>query len=361
MKTKNSVQDEALDALHGKERAGVAVSMGVGKTLIGLRHIERHYTDTLRVLVVAPKISIFTSWQDDAFKFNLDYLLPHIEFSTYISLVKKDYDYDIIYLDECHSLTDTHLPWLNTYKGMIIGLTGTPPRSDKSTKGWLVARFCPIVYSYIVKSAVNDKILNDYRIIVHKLSLDFLKTMKVQKNGKSWYTSEVSDYTYWSERIENASSKKEKQICTIMLMKALQGFPSKVLLGRKIFESIDDKCIIFTNTHVQADSLCEYSYHSGNPDSEENLKMFKDGKINKLSCVLQLNEGVNIPDLKHGIILHAYANERKTNQRIGRLLRLNPDDVATIHILCYRNTIDEYWVKESLSDLDETKIQYIDE
>ena len=84
--------------------------------------------------------------------------------------------------------------------------------------------------------------------------------------------------------------------------------------------------------------------------------LFKDGKINKLSCVLQLNEGVNIPGLKQGIIMHAYGNERKDSQRIGRLLRLNPDDKAIVHILCYIGTVDEKWVKEALEDFDQSKI-----
>ena len=78
-----------------------------------------------------------------------------------------------------------------------------------------------------------------------------------------------------------------------------------------------------------------------------------------MSCVLQLNEGVTIPNLKEGIILHAYGNERKSNQRIGRLLRLNPDDTAQIHILCYKNTVDEKWVESALQDLDPEKIQYV--
>ena len=126
-----------------------------------------------------------------------------------------------------------------------------------------------------------------------------------------------------------------------------------------MFESISEKCIIFTNSQIQADSMCMYSYHSGNTNSNENLKLFKEGKINKLSCVLQLNEGVNIPNLKHGIIMHAYGNERKSNQRIGRLLRLSPNEVATIHVLCYKNTIDEQWVEQALLDLDENKIEYV--
>jgi superfamily II DNA or RNA helicase len=71
-----------------------------------------------------------------------------------------------------------------------------------------------------------------------------------------------------------------------------------------------------------------------------------------------LNEGVNIPNLKQGIIMHAYGNERKAAQRIGRLLRLNPDDKAIVHILCYMDTVDEKWVKDALEGFDQTKIMW---
>ena len=54
--------------------------------------------------------------------------------------------------------------------------------------------------------------------------------------------------------------------------------------------------------------------------------------------------------------MHSYGNERKATQRIGRLLRLNPDDTAVIHILCYVNTVDESWVKEALSSYQKSKV-----
>jgi superfamily II DNA or RNA helicase len=41
--------------------------------------------------------------------------------------------------------------------------------------------------------------------------------------------------------------------------------------------------------------------------------------------VVQLSEGISIPNLRVGIIWHAFGSERKAAQRIGRLLRLNPD------------------------------------
>jgi superfamily II DNA or RNA helicase len=139
-------------------------------------------------------------------------------------------------------------------------------------------------------------------------------------------------------------------------MKAMMEYPSKEKYAKILFKNIQSKCILFANTQDQADKLCQHSYHSNNAQSEENLDLFKTGQITKLSTVLQLNEGINIPDLKQGIIMHAYGNERKASQRIGRLLRLNPDDKAIVHILCYKDTVDEKWVKDALEGFDQSKI-----
>ena len=356
---RDKIQSEALAELVKYKRAGIAVSMGVGKTLIGLQHMEHEYSDTFRALVVAPKLSIFQSWKDDAVKFGKSYLLDHMNFTTYLSLNKQDLDYDVIYLDECHNLLHSHDSWLSNYKGKIVGLTGTPPKYKISEKGKMVNKYCPIVYSYITDDAVEDKILNDYRIIVHTLPLDTRKNMLVQTKNKSWYASEVDNYRYWTNRVNSSNSGKERQITSVMRMKALMTYKSKEELAKEIISTTQEKLLIFANTQEQADMLCSDSYHSNNPLSEDNLQWFKEGKITKLSCVLQLNEGVNIPNLKCGLILHSYGNERKLKQRLGRLLRLNPDDTATIHILCYKDTVDQKWVQEALEDLDENKITWI--
>jgi len=356
---KNEVQEQALKELNKHNRGTIALSMGVGKTLLGLKHMVDNYTDVFKVLVVAPKLSIFDSWKDDAEKFNLSYLLEHIDFTTYLSINKQDLDYDVIYLDECHNLLQSHDLWLSKFKGKIVGLTGTPPKHASSEKGKMVNTYCPVIYTYIIDKAIEDKILNDYRITVHTLSLDTNKTMLVKTKNKSWYTSELNNYRYWTDRIMNASNGKEKQIVSVMRMKAIMDYPSKEILAKKLIDSSNDKTLVFGNTQLQANRLCGYSYHSGNLQSEENLQLFKEDKISLLSCVLQLNEGVNIPNLKHGIILHSYGNERKLRQRLGRMCRLNPDDTAIVDILCYKNTVDETWVTQALEDLDQTKINWL--
>ena len=357
--TKNKVQLDALDATNGKQRCSVVLGTGVGKTLVGLHHIERNTTPLMRVLVVAPKRSIFQSWKDDAVKFNKENLLDRITFTTYLSLNKHTpNDYQAVYLDEVHSLLDSHRGFLQLYKGIILGLTGTPPKRGYSEKGKLLNEFCPVVYTFKADDAVENGILNDYQIIVHKISLSKDKVYNVKMNGKYFMTSEEQNYVYWSRRIDVGSGNMH--MLRVMRMKAMMEYPSKEKYTQLLMEHIKAKCIVFANTQAQADRLCQYSYHSGNKDSEENLQMFKNGEITKLSTVLQLNEGVNIPNLKQGIIMHAYGNERKSSQRIGRLLRLNPDDKAIVHILCYVNTIDEKWVKEALEGFDQSKIVWKD-
>ena len=357
IKDRQDIQMEALAATDGKQRASVALGTGVGKTLVGLTHMDRNTTPLMKCLVVAPKKAIFQSWKDDAVKFDKHHLLGRIVFTTYLSLNKHDpKDYDVVYLDEMHSLLDSHRGFLQLFKGKILGLTGTPPKRGYSEKGKLVQEFCPVVFTFKADDAIENGILNDYKIVVHELRLSKEKNYQVTMKNKTYMTDEESNYVYWSRRLDVGSGSLH--MLRVMRMKALMEYPTKEKYAKLLFDSIESKCILFANTQAQADKLCNHSYHSNNPKSEENLLKFKDGEITKLSTVLQLNEGVNIPNLKQGIIMHAYGNERKAAQRIGRLLRLNPDDKAIVHILCYMDTVDEKWVKEALEGFDQSKIMW---
>lgn len=363
MSKREEVQEEALKVLQENKRAGLAVSMGVGKTYIGIQHMDwylKNVNPDARFLVVAPKKSIFSSWFNDIDKFKMDYLKDRVTVTTYLSLSRRGLYYDVLYLDECHSLLYSHDFWLSSFPGRIVGLTGTPPRFIKSEKGEMVAKYCPIMYKYITDSAVEDQILNDYRIIVHPVNLSELSEYSVKSKTKSWVTSETKDYAYHCGVITRTTNSRSEMYYRIMRMKNLMSYPTKERYAKKLVETIKGKCIIFCNTQEQADRMCEHSYHSNNSNSEENLELFKNGDITRLSCVLQLNEGVNIPDLECAILLHSYGNERKAAQRIGRVLRLTPDKIADVHILMYHTTIDKKWVKTALEDFDPEKITYKD-
>ena len=365
-KTKDEIQAEALKKTLSLRNAGVEISMGVGKTLLGLMHMDRlrkmYNKLDMKFLVVAPKRSIFQSWIDEAEKNNMHDLVPCITFSTYMSLKKQSYFYDAVYLDECHSLKESHDDYLFHAKlagARMLGLTGTYPKFKSSEKAIMCNKYCPKVYVYKTDSAVEDKILNDYRIYVHKIDLSREDNMDIQMGSKTWKTSELKTYQYWSSRIENARTPKDLQILRVLRMKAMMSFKSKEQKVLELLARRKTKTLLFANTQEQADRLAPHSFHSNNPQSQENLRLFKAGDIDLLSAVEQLSEGVTIPNLKSGIIMHAYSNNRKTAQKLGRLLRLNPDDTAGVHILCYRNTVDEDWVRSALSHLNQEKIIWL--
>ena len=359
--TRDDIQNNVLEVVETIDRGTVALSGSGGKTLLGLKHMHKNADVNKRVLVTAPKIAIFNTWKEEAKKFKFEYLLQRIKFTTYLSLTKLNPDdYDIIYFDEIHSLTINHNAWLSKFKGKIIGLTGTEPTNQKSEKWFMVDKYAPVVYKYTSDEAIDDSILNDYRIIVHYVDLDTEKNIKVVKPTVTWMTSETAIYNYWSGRVETSFGKM-KQIAAIQRMKAMQAFKSKELKATYLLNSIGlhSKCLCFASTQEQSARICTITYHSKNKFSESNLESFKKGKLLKLCAVEQLNEGINIPDLKYGVIMHSYGNERKASQKIFRFLRLNPDDCATVHILCFRNTIDEQWVKSALEGFNQSKITYI--
>ena len=359
---RNEVQKDALNIATSNNRCGLGISMGVGKTRIGIQHLCHNYNPFIKALVVVPKLSIQQAWIDELDKMNLsDKLTDHITYSTYLSLNKQNpNEYDIVYLDECHSLLDNHENFLSSYTGKILGLTGTPPKRRGTEKYRMVYKYCPIKYEFSVDQASDNKILNQYQIIIHHLRLSGLKTVEKvnKKTGGKWYTSELDDYTYNTNRLQEADTMQKKKFFGILRMKSMMNYKTKELYAMGMLKHMGDKCIVFANTQKQADKMCRHSYHSGNKNSQDNLELFSDGRIDQLSCVLQLSEGVTIPGLKQGIIMHAYGNERKTAQRIGRLLRLNPTDTATCHILCYKDTQDETWVTQALSGFDQSKIKY---
>lgn len=366
MDNRAKVQEEALAVIEKNHRCSIIGSVGIGKTLIAILDIKKNFevNKDYKCLVVVPKLSIQHAWILEFKKHNLEYLLDCVTFSTYISLKKQKIEYDCVYLDEAHSLLQTHLTFLLKYNNRIVGLTGTPPRHENSKKGIIFNTFCPPKYFYNIEDAVANNIINDYEIRVHYLKLDDSKYFKVSEimnsKNKKWSSTEKKLYDYWNKKVLDAVKEHEKTLFRILRMTALMRFRTKEKFAKRLLfeESKNSKCILFANTTDQADRICEYSYHSKNKKSNENLELFKEGSIKSLSCVNQLSEGVSIPNLEKGIIMHAYGNERKSIQRLGRLLRLKPDQKAIIHILCYKDTVDETWLENALLELDQSKIKF---
>jgi len=375
---KQALQEQVLATLRGRRLAGIALTMGLGKTLIGLRDMARLLAagklPVAKVpgqpfLVAAPTQAILETWPQEAHKFGLAYLLDHITFTTYRSLGKTlaAGAYHKLYLDECHALKASHEPGLQAHvarQGHILGLTGTPPAQAHGEKGRLVATYCPIAVDYTTDEAVLAGLLNDYRLVVHRLPLSPVRDYALTtKAGQVYTTSERESYQYWSNRLARAEAGGDAlplETLRILRMQALMHYPGKGHYMRWLAGQQTDKVLLFTCTQQQAEQQSSHTYHSGNKLIQANLDKFNTGEIQCLACVAQLSEGISIPNLRVGIIWHTFGNERKAAQRIGRLLRLNPDQTATVHLLAYRDTVDEHWVAQALAAFDPAKVSYVD-
>jgi len=350
MTKKDEIQTEALDATNGVKYAGVVLGTGMGKTFLGIKHMLRGYTDCKMFLVVAPKINILKGWAKEMQERGYDYLLENVHFCTYLSLHKQQLNlYDCVYLDESHNVKIKHTKWLELNNSSVLGLTGTPPRYKTSESAIAAKNFFPTVYEYTVDEAIEAGLLNKYKIYIHQLSLSDKKTFRT----KFGVTSEQESYRKWCVKINN---NPLDQMAKVMRMKTMQSYNTKIEYAKKLLKQQTRKTLVFTDYTEQADFICTESYHSKNKKSKENLELFKEGKINKLSSVQQIEEGENIKGLEVGIILHAYANEKRLPQKIGRFLRLNPENTGVIHLLCYKETIDMTWMKAALKNFNKEKI-----
>jgi superfamily II DNA or RNA helicase len=287
MITRDLIQHQALKEAMQFKRSGLQLATGAGKTKVGLDYISV-LPDTHKVLVVAPKVDIFKSWIDDAKKFEVEELLERITFSTYLSLTKHDpEEYDILILDEAHSLKATALPFLIKYRGRILGLTGTPPKYLTSEKGQLMMEYYPIKYVFKTDKAVENEILNDYHIYVHYLDLNRNKTIQTKQG---WMTSERAQYDWITREIDGAIGNS-LMFKTIQRINFLKQFNTKEWYAKNLLEELDqkEKVIIFANTIDQAERLCKHSHHSKNKNSP--LEAFKTGEITKVILCRAIKRG----------------------------------------------------------------------
>jgi superfamily II DNA or RNA helicase len=368
---REKIQQEALRAVLLYDKSGLHISMGVGKTYIGIQYLEilRQFAE-LKVLVVAPKVSIFDSWKNDLEKFNYTHLSESITYSTYLSINKHNpKTFNVVILDEAHNCKENHEPFLEAFTGRILGLTGTPPRYTNTEKGRIMQKYYPIRYTYSVDEAVSNKILNDYRINIIGIDLDRNLNLKVETKNKHFYTSEQKQYDWVTSEIQRLSidmgpsAQKNLFYRRINRINYLKQFQSKLKFCKNAIDNLipkDEKCLIFANTIEQADELCSHSYHSKNPKdiNKDVLEKFNSGEVTRISAVEQLSEGITIKDLKHIIILHSYGNEKRASQKIGRALRLSLGQTATVTILYYVETVDFAWVQSALEDFEDTKMHW---
>lgn len=364
MTIRDRIQEEASNAIVSNKFQGIIdCSPRVGKSLILILALKQLKTK-IPILITYPTNNIGESWLEEFDKW--DYNNNHIDLLNQRSLhklSKKELNkYKVIVSDECHSLSEAQLTHLMSFKGRMLGLSGS---INKDTKDRLEAFLgLTTIYYYPVSEAIEDDIIADYKIKIITLPLNStIKYIPAGSKAKPFLTTEEAHYKYLTRQFIQASASakkdpsKEGWVKSIIgkRARAIYGYTSKIELTKKLLTKLEGKVLVFTG--LTANDICEYKHDS--KTEEDNLSRFKDGEINHIQVCDQVSMGQTIPELKIGVFHQLKSNSQLMLQKALRMCNYEDGKPATIYILCYENTNDEKWVNKAVAMLDPDKIEYL--
>lgn len=342
----------AAEKFHIKigKRSTVCMSVGTGKSVLAINRINT-YTKEAKILFIGAREIYSTNFKKELEKFQCTGY--DITFICTGSLKKKDEKFwDLVVIDEVHKHTDQVIKSIPKIIGVnqnveILCLTGTPKKESD------LYLYCPISYTKMIEDAIEEKVLNDYKISIIKHEINWKE--------RSYYNYAFNKWESW--RKGNSHSEGYPQEMRL-LKNVLKGLKSKedatMYLLNKYLK--DYKTLIYAGTIKQSESMTIDAFHSQMSEETKwkNYNAFCSGSIKWLVNVNSIKEAVSIPDLTHSIIMSPDASWQSLEQMLGRILRLMTDSVGTVIILCAEGTVEEKWVEKATARLDQNKIKYLE-
>ena len=358
------IQKETTQIIVNNKKGLYHISPRVGKTKIVIDAIK--YFSTRNILISVPYESLIDNWKREFVKWG-ESSLNNVQYICHSSLDKfsrkgEDFVPDILIIDEIHlALSFNRLNAIRRFNSeRLIGLSGS--LGQKHIKLLKENLGLNVLYEYSVDESVEDNIIKDYEIHVHKVPLNTTHAYKKRwKNSKQLLTEEQLNLQLSSEVNEALSTRNPIAIRNASIARAqfLYNIKSKNEKAIQLLNKCTDRCIIFSQLSAVADSICEHSYHSKSRDN--NLELFLEEKIQKLSVVNMADVGITFPNLNKAIVISMQSSEDKAIQRILRTMTLDENHPkARIDIFISKNTQEEKWCKNALSSLNQSKIIYHD-
>jgi superfamily II DNA or RNA helicase len=376
-----NLRDHQKGALQEWASAGhrgvVAHATGAGKTITAIQAIREHGEAGGNSLVVVPSKELLNQWipelnkfvpanqrvhqcggGDEAWKKNLDPWLhaedPQVLVATFATARNESFRFScnqgpgdlLIVGDEVHGLgSEENSKIFEIDASARLGLSATPERHrDSEGTDSIFNYFGPVVHEYSLYDAIRDGFLVQYRYHPVVVTLD-------DSEQEQWddLSKEIGQAVARHGSLEAAMRVESIKLLFIQRSRIAKKASAKVAASHSIVSrdaEAGQRWLLYCEDQdhlaqvrallTSADlPLPVYEFHSQmTGDREATLKRFRDdgGVIISIRC---LDEGVDIPDASHALILASSQNPRQFIQRRGRVLRL-PDeegikDYAHIH------------------------------
>ena len=357
--TKNETQRIIIDKIKNALFRGIVLaSVRSGKTRILINSIIEHSNNKpISILVLYPNVDIKYSWETEFEKLN--YKPYDLKYCTFASIKKeKDNIYDYVIIDEAHLLgKENQLPIAGKIaknnKHFILA-SGT--YSEDTLLNLKFSTGLQQIVNYSTDDAINDKIVNNFKIEVHLFELD--NTRSVQFGGlKKWYSTDYKECQRYSKKIENLIDK-EKMIAGLFRMKMINSCQSLIRnVQQWIKDNPDKRFILFTGDEKVG---MNYNIPMFNSKSKNNdvLKDFQEYRSNSLCLIKKGGTGVTYEGLDTILITDINSNSETLEQRCGRSLLFEENKESIVHIFSSTEDFQIKWLKSSLKSINPERINY---
>jgi len=361
-------QHEAIAAWRKAERCGVIIlPTGAGKSLVAQMAIEQTQRSTL---VVVPTIDLMNQWYDlllSSFQAEVGLIgggffeVGALTVTTYASafrfMERLGNGFGLVIFDECHHLPGDVFRYAAemSLAPFRLGLTATPERADGADE-MLEELIGPTVYRREARELAGEY-LSDYSIVrlhvemsaaeraAYEAERAVFKSFLQQKNIR------LSSLHGWQMFIAASARSSEGRRAMMAYRESKRialGTDAKLrVLSELLRRHRRDRVLIFTAENemvyrISGQFLIPAITHETNiKERREWLAAFNAGDVLALATSKVLNEGVNIPAASVAVVLSGSGSTREHIQRLGRILRKQPDKEATLYEVVTLDTTEE--------------------
>lgn len=130
-----------------------------------------------------------------------------------------------------------------------------------------------------------------------------------------------------------------------------------------ILSNPSNKVLLFSELTSQCELLSKNSVHSKKkePVKQELISKFDLGEIRDLSAIRSLSLGLNLKGANWAIVESFNGSKTDNKQKLGRLHRLDVDNIANVIIIIPKNTQAEEWFNSSFDGLEYKEINSLNE
>jgi len=306
-------QQKALKKALKRNMGVLALPVGSGKTIIGLRLI---YELNLSTLIIVHTKELLYQWADNIREVlgiepglvgdnNWDerpVTVAMIQTLLSRGVDKLQKPYAVLLFDECHRTSAAEKFYelgISLTQKLRFGLSATPWRRIRGEELKIEGIVGPIIYEIKAEDLIKEKFLAKPRFMI----IEYESSMPpLAERYKELY-----------EEIIMENKERNKAIVRIAYKLAKQGH--RVLIDVKRIEHGKILIEMFKKKGIKAEFLSSQS-----PNRWEIFEKFKNGEISVLISTL-LKEGVDIPEISAIILAGGGKSDIMTIQTIGRALR----------------------------------------